>query len=105
MRARNGCASALAIRASEVSPAGRSPLVEEIVEVLGMVSAQTTGESSRTSGNPVKKRSSCRERHIGPDCVRADLQEFRVQQRGISARLGMHPRLTHPERGTYQTAR
>src|SRR3954453_6653786 len=47
MRARRGCASAFAIRASEVSPSGRWPLVDEVGAVLGMVSVQTTASTKR----------------------------------------------------------
>src|SRR3954454_17180996 len=51
MRARSGCASALAIRASDVSPAGRWPLLDEGDAVLGMVRGQTKPSAARKSEN------------------------------------------------------
>jgi len=48
MRARNGCASAFAIRASEVSPGGRflPALPDGVDELVGMVACKRTRQST-----------------------------------------------------------
>src|SRR5262249_24375934 len=52
MRARSGCASAFAIRASEVSPGGRFRLLpDEVLELVGMVGRKRTRQTRDNARN------------------------------------------------------
>jgi hypothetical protein len=59
MRARSGCANALAIRASEVSPGGRFRVLPDGVdEVVGMVGAKRTRQTGDILGNELQRANS-----------------------------------------------